>query len=158
MMENRGKLLVSTKTSAGIKIFQLVSCIFSLILFLFFAFNFQLFRRMGADILGNATFGTILWFVMIMLFLLEPIICIMGNRSYCDIYENSIIGVTALSFSHPNTPMQKFDITYNEIINVTESGKTLCIYTAYATYEVLAMTNRPEAIKEIRARMSGNSH
>ena len=54
-------------------------------------------------------------------------------------------------------PMQKFAINYSEINNVTETGKTICIYTVYATYEVLALHNRSEAVNEIRKRISKNA-
>lgn len=53
--------------------------------------------------------------------------------------------------------MQKFAINYSEINNVTETGKTICIYTVYATYEVLALHNRSEAVNEIRKRISKNA-
>lgn len=65
--------------------------------------------------------------------------------------------MTALSMNRPNMPMQKFAINYSEINNVTEAGKTICIYTAYATYEVLALHNRSEAVNEIRKRISKNA-
>ena len=38
-----------------------------------------------------------------------------------------------------------------------ETGKTICIYTVYATYEVLALHNRSEAVNEIRKRISKNA-
>ena len=82
---------------------------------------------------------------------------VIGSRSYCDVYENSVVGMTALSMNRPNMPMQKFAINYSEINNVTEAGKTICIYTAYATYEVLALHNRSEAVNEIRKRISKNA-
>lgn len=81
----------------------------------------------------------------------------LGSRSYCDVYENSVVGMTALSMNQPNMPMQKFAINYSEINNVTETGKTICIYTVYATYEVLALHNRSEAVNEIRKRISKNA-
>lgn len=73
------------------------------------------------------------------------------------VYENSVVGMTALSMNQPNMPMQKFAINYSEINNVTETGKTICIYTVYATYEVLALHNRSEAVNEIRKRISKNA-
>ena len=70
---------------------------------------------------------------------------------------NDTRSMTALSMNRPNMPMQKFAINYSEINNVTETGKTICIYTAYATYEVLALHNRSEAVNEIRKRISKNA-
>lgn len=79
----------------------------------------------------------------------------LGGRSYCDVGENGVAGMTALSRNQPNMPMQKFSVRYSEISNVTESGKIICIYTPHATYEVLAVRNRAEAVREIRSRMRG---
>lgn len=154
-MENRGKLLVSTKTSGGMKTFQLVSNILMLCLGIFFLLNSGIFGDMGEDMLGNKTIGIVLgWFLVIMPFT-YPVFTIIGNRSYCDVYENTVTGMTGLSLSNPNAPMQKFDIGYDEIMNVTESGKTIFLHTSYMTYEVLAMSHRSDAVKEIRKRMTG---
>ena len=88
-------------------------------------------------------------------FLISPVFAVIGNRSHCNVYENGVAGITGLSLSHPNTPMQSFCISYDEIVNVTESGRTIFIYTKFCTYEILAMKNRAEAVQIIRSRMSG---
>ena len=97
----------------------------------------------------------ILGVVMIAYALFYMITCFLGSRSYCDVYEYSVTGMTGLSRNQPNMPMQKFDIGYKEIQNVTDAGKRICIYTPYATFEVLALHNCSEAVNEIRKRMSG---
>lgn len=104
--------------------------------------------RLIAILIGSVLIGYAL-FCLITTFL--------GSRSYCDVYENSVVGMTTLSMNQPNMPMQKFAINYSEINNVTETGKTICIYTVYATYEVLALHNRSEAVNEIRKRISKNA-
>lgn len=155
-MENKGKLLVTTQASKNRKIIFGVFSIMMLLLAILFIINFEIFREMGNDLFDNSTIGIILGIFLILSFIMYPVIGFIGFKSYCNVYENSVTGMTGLSISHPNEPMQKFDINYNEIINVTESGKTIFIHTQYTKYEILAMTNRDEAIKEIKKRMTGN--
>lgn len=156
-MENRGKLLISTKTKAGRKTLLTVCSVIMLIMGTFIAFNFNLFRELGKEVLDNATIGVIIGLVAVVYLFLYPVITMIGNRSYCEIYENAVVGMTSLSLSQPNMPMQKFEITYDEIMNTTEAGKTLHIYTQYATYDVLAMKNRSAVANEIRARISSKN-
>lgn len=156
-MENRGKLLVSTKTGAGMKALLTVFSVIMLIVGVFLAFNFKFFREFGKDVLDNATIGIIIGLVALAYLFLYPVFAIIGNRSYCEIYENAVVGTTGLSFSQPNMPMQKFEITYDEIKNITVSGKTLHIFTQYVTYDVLAMKNRLAAANEIRVRLSSKN-
>lgn len=85
------------------------------------------------------------------------IVTFLGSKSFCDVYENGVVGKTALSRNQPNTPMQAFDLSYEEIKNVSEAGKSLIIYTNYMKYEVLALNNRVEAMQEIRKRISENA-
>lgn len=153
MVEEKGNLLVSTKIGAGMKGAQIGASIVMLVIGLFLALNFKIFGMMGEDILNSRAIGVILGVVSVTIMFVEPVLAMIGRKSYCEVYEKSVVGITGLSLSHPNTPMQKFHITYEEIINVTESAKTLCIYTSYATYEILAMKNRAEAAREIRSRI-----
>lgn len=82
----------------------------------------------------------------------------LGKKSYVAAYENRVVGTTALSLSDAKAPMQNFELHYEEIVNVSESGKTITIYTAYEKYNVLALKNRGEIIRAIRQRMSGNQN
>lgn len=153
---NMGELLVSTKTgAAGRKVLLCVLCPLLILLGIFIMATPEAFYelshqhyRLIAILIGSVLIGYAL-FCLITTFL--------GSRSYCDVYENSVVGMTALSMNQPNMPMQKFAINYSEINNVTETGKTICIYTVYATYEVLALHNRSEAVNEIRKRISKNA-
>lgn len=156
-MENKGKLLVSTKTSGGMKTLQLVFSILELCLGIFFLLNFRIIGDMGEELLDSRTIGIVIGIVLVIMMFSYPVFIIIGNRSYCDVYENRVTGITGMSLKNPNAPMQKFDIGYDEIINVTESGKTIFIHTFYMTYEVLAMTRRSDAVKEIRKRMIGKT-
>lgn len=151
-----GELLVSTKTgAAGRKVLLCVLCPLLILLGIFIMAAPEAFYelshqhyRLIAILIGSVLIGYAL-FCLITTFL--------GSRSYCDVYENSVVGMTTLSMNQPNMPMQKFAINYSEINNVTETGKTICIYTVYATYEVLALHNRSEAVNEIRKRISKNA-
>jgi len=156
-MENKGKLLVSTKTGSGMKMVQTIFSIFMLLLSVFFIFALSsgIFREMGKDIFDNNAIGNIIGIILIALMFAYPVLVIIGNRSYCNVYENSVVGITGMNLSHLSHPMERFELSYNEIYNVTESGKTLFIRTSYKTFEVLAMKNRTEAVKEIRQRMTG---
>lgn len=162
-MENKGKLLVTTKAGIASKPVQLgislVSCIFMIVLGIWFLTNMETWNRMGRDLFNNETIGTLIM-LLLSIFMIGysvfiMIVNIIGSRSYCAVYENSVVGMTALSMNKPSASMQKFDISYAEINNVTETGKTIIIYTPYASYEVMAANNRSEALKEIRKRMSG---
>lgn len=159
-MENqeRGKLLVSTKaTATGRKAFQIGAAALFIVLAGSMIPNFDIFREMGRDMFRSSETGEILGWVLIVGLLAMAafglITTFLGSQSFCDVYENAVVGKTALSRNQPNTPMQSFELNYNEITNVTEAGKSLIIYTNYMKYEVLALKNRTEALREIRKRM-----
>lgn len=109
----------------------------------------------------DRTWGPILGYAAVAFFfgygVFNLVTAFQGSKSFCDVYENVVVGKTGLSYRDPKAPMQDFEISFQEIMNVTESGKTLLIYTEYATYEVLALKNREKAAKEIRARMTGKN-
>ena len=46
-----------------------------------------------------------------------------GAKSYCDVYEKAVVGTTCLSASNPNTPVQNFEPSYEQIQNVTELAR-----------------------------------
>lgn len=151
---NMGELLVSTKTGAGRKTVQFVCCVFEFILGLSMLFCIKLVQEAADELSGIMV---ALCLVVGFMCIISPILFIIGSKSHCNVYENGVTGITSLSLSHPNTPMQNFRITYDEIINVAEARNTLYIYTKYTTYEILAITNRAVAIESIRSRMSGNA-
>ena len=160
-MENtKGNLLVSTKSSATErKTMQTVASVIVIILGLFILSLNDFTAQIAKDLLGKASYSWFVDFIIIVAFLVSPCFGLfttfLASKSYCDVYENAVSGMTGLSISNPKAPMQNFDIAYDEILNVTESGKTIYIYTQYTTYEVLALKNRVEAVNEIRARMTG---
>ena len=151
-MENRGKLLVSTKSGAKQKMgYTIYYVVWLLVLILIFAIfddlSWRLSRELDSDFLGFA-----IPFAVAGLIVYNMLKLYFSNKSYCEVYETVVSGVTAFNFSKPQGPVT---ISYNDITNISESGRILIIYTNYATYEFLAMDskNRAEAIKEIRLRM-----
>lgn len=161
-MENttKGKLIVSTKSNAtGRKAVQIVGAAFLVVFAIVVIANFEeLAYNMGRDFFHSASAGTPLVMVLVVLLLggaaFNLIVTFLGSKSFCDVYENGVVGKTALSRNQPNTPMQAFDLSYEEIKNVSEAGKSLIIYTDYMKYEVLALNNRTEALTEIRKRLT----
>ena len=159
-MENSlGKLLVSTKSAAGgRKTTVLVSSVLSYLLAIFLLANGRAFEKM----LNSVSTGKIVQIVMVAWLVgfatYQLFAVFYAARSHCCVYENGVAGVTELSVSNPKATMQNFEIGYDEILNVTESGKTLCLYTLYEKYTVLALVNRAEALREIRARMCGKKN
>ena len=148
-MSDMGELIVSTKIGAKMKSVLTVCCVFEVILGIFMFCSIGILQKIFDSSFG----GFMLGFILGCSALFYPVFIIIGHRSYCDVHENGVVGMTGLSLSNPNAPMQKFSIAYSEITNITESAKTLIIYTQYATYEVLAREHRKEALMEIRNRM-----
>lgn len=164
VMEQRGRLLVTTKSnSTGRKTAATVSCVGAAILVVMFIAFFAILGFDGMGDIGEELFGsTFLGYCLIpalIIIILCPVIfntIVVFNaaKSYVDVYENCLVGKTALSSSRPNEPMQDFELQYSEINNVTESGKNIIIYTSYHSYEVAALNNHSEAVNEIRKRIS----
>ncbi len=149
----KGKLIVSTKSSAGKRKTVLLIC--SIIMYAFgvlILFTREAFSSMG-------TMGDLLWLVGWIWPILYPtynlILVFAGSKSYCDVYEDGVSGRTALSRNNPGIPMQDFEISFSEIVNVTNAGKRIMIYTKFATFEVMALQNCAPAVSEIRSRMTG---
>lgn len=157
-MNEKGRLLVTTKAgSTGRKTLVCILCP------LLILFGIKLISVSEPTVYYKIThsnyefhqiFIILVGVALIMYAVYAFAVVFIGNRSYCEVYEHSVTGMTALVVT---PPMQKFDIDYHEINNVTETGKMICIYTPYTKYEVLALRNREEAIREIRKRMGGNT-
>ena len=155
-MKDRGKLILTTRSNAaGSKTAMCIACPVLILMGIFVMLNSRAFYAISRD--HYRLIGVLLGLVLIVFAAFMLIVSLLGGRSYCDVYENSVMGMTALSRNQPNAPMQKFEIGYGDICNVTEAGKTICIYTSYALYEVLAQRNRSEAVNEIRKRISRNA-
>lgn len=160
-MDAKGKLIVSTKSAAGGQ--KMISIIFSAVLILFgclILFNSEMTHRMARDFLGDASMSGLITVIVAVLFFAFPLYYLYNSfvsaRSYCDVYENGVTGVAGKVKGQKNLSMESFDISYDEIINVTDSKKVISIYTKYTTYEVLALKNKDIAVREIRSRAKGN--
>ena len=121
--------------------------------------NREIFASMGADLFHSVTAGQILGWGCIIFFAAWPTYMLLvtskGTKSYCDVYEEAVVGVTAFNPSNQSAAMQHFELPYAQIINVTESKYNLTFYTNHGSYEVMALKKRREAMQEIRARMNG---
>ncbi len=162
-MKDMGKLIVSTKAvAAGRKIYIFV---FSSIMILFGVIGILnpemhkgAFLEAFIDIFGVRS-AEIFPFVASAIFIgagaYALIASYTGFKSYCDVYENGVVGTSGKSANKNAAPQQNFELSYADIVNATESGKTIFIYTVYGNFEVLALKNRVKATQEIRKRMKG---
>ena len=164
--DKAGRLLVSTQSSrTALKSFQIVFLtlyyviVLILLLMIFTHWSEYMIRTglIGLDLFDSIDIGHFLGFAVIPLLLCLPIASIRSvivtfcqDKSYLNVYESHLEGVTALSYTEA---MTKFRLHYREILNVAESGQHIVIYTSYATYEVLAKNNRVEALREISRRL-----
>lgn len=150
-----GRLVVSTETMFKIKMGGYVMGILCCIIGLFLAFNIQDFIDVFEEILDNDTLSTIGAWGCSLLSICMPILFIQLYKSHCNVYEKAVTGITCFNFSllHYDVSMQKFTVRYEDIMDVTEGKNSLFIYTKYTTYEVYAMTNRGQALQEIKKRI-----
>lgn len=145
-MNNKGKLIFSTKSSFAVRkavigVCELIFIIMAIIMIV----NYEGIK----SAFGGGSTGGIIAVVAILFFILYPLIMFvmlcLKSASYCEVYENYIVGKTL--------SLQEFEIPMNEVINVSEGKMTLIIYSQYTNYKVMANTNRAEALREIRSRI-----
>lgn len=145
-MNNKGKLIFSTKSSFAVRkavigVCELIFIIMAIIMIV----NYEGIK----SAFGGGSTGGIIAVVAILFFILYPltmfVILCLKSASYCEVYENYIVGKTL--------SLQEFEIPMNEVINVSEEKMTLIIYSQYTNYKVMANTNRAEALREIRSRI-----
>jgi len=154
-MDN-GKLLVSTKSTAAkrktvVMICSAIWIVFGIAMILV-SFCTDALRE-TIDRTWGPLLGLAIGVFMIGKAAFDLIVLAQNGKSYCDVYENAVLGRTCLSYNSPNEPVQDFRLKYSEIQNVTPSGKNIIIYTAYTKLEVVALVNQKEAIQEIQKRM-----
>lgn len=145
-MNNKGKLIYSTKSSFAVRkavigVCELIFIIMAIIMIV----NYEGIK----SAFGGGSTGGIIAVVAILFFILYPLIMFvmlcLKSASYCEVYENYIVGKTL--------SLQEFEIPMNEVINVSEEKMTLIIYSQYTNYKVMANTNRAKALREIRSRI-----
>ena len=144
-MLERGKLLISTRADVtGRKTTVIIgSIIYAAMGIFFICSDFS-------DFIGSDTAA-----ILFGLFAMVYAVCgaafgLINLKSYCDVYENGVVGTTTIGLT---TPAQNFEIRYDEIRNLTVSGKAIQIYTQYTVYKVLALRNAEAAAANIRARL-----
>ncbi len=155
-MDDKGKLIISTKSAAaGRKTVVTICGGFLLALGL-------LGLLMGGELsqaFGRGSTGKIIYYGLCLILIgygaSSLITCFLGGRSYCEVYERAVVGMTCLSTRDRNAPMQRIDLPFSDIVNVTEAGKTIILYTNHGAFDLLALKNREQAIQEIRKRMTG---
>lgn len=144
-MSTKGNLLVSTKTNTTArKTVVIVGCMIYFILGII-VFSLTPSGETFGYVLGGLCIGYAIFYLLLGL---------SNLKSYCEVYENAVVGTTTMGLT---TPVQNFEIRYDEIMNVTESGKSIQIYTQYTTYKTIALANATAAVSEIRARMKGHN-
>ncbi len=159
-MNNMGKLIVSTKAAAaGRKIYLFIVDAIVILVGIMGLLDSEIFVDAFADMLGNRSTGMFFHYSLC-IFLIGFgaymfIASYFGFKSYCDVYENGVVGISGMSANKNAAPQQSFELSYNDIVNATESGKTIFIYTTYGNFEVLALKNRVQATQEIRKRIKG---
>lgn len=159
-MEDYGDLIVSTKAMAvGRKVYIYVVSAFLILLGFVCFISGPVFEEMAGDLFHRPSMGAVLQFglaaVSIGFGAFMLIGSFLGFKSYCDVYERGVKGTTGMSANKNAAPQQNFQLSYRDILNVTESGKTIFLYTNHGNFEVLALKNRAEAVQEIRRRIAG---
>lgn len=154
------KLIVSTKsTNSGMKTAKIVSNGLLILIGCILLFS-GILDDLAHEFFGSSSSSWLLYILILACSILFPvfsmIVSLSNLNSYCDVYEKSVSGKTGMSFTDTKAPVQTFELSYNEIVNVTESGKNIIIYTQYGKYEVAACKNQTEVVNAIRARMTGN--
>lgn len=159
MIDSKGTLIVSTfkKTATGKKFFVTAYCVVVILIFLIIPSD--TLQALADKLFDNYKLGWLIRLVCILLSILANVPTVINiftsDKSYCEVYEHTVIGTTVFDMKAPDKSLQAFELKYSEILNVTITGNVICIYTAYATYNVLALENCEIALKEIRARMCG---
>lgn len=169
-MGDKGRLIVSTKTSAAQN--ALAGVVASAAMFILALIWFSVdgieedCARLVLKIFGSFKMTGLLYYGFGLFAIFEGIylfaINYKRNQSYCEVYEEGVVGVTGKNYRlrDINESPQGFDLAYEDIINVTDSGKTFCIYTAYGSFEVVKKGRKAEQeqmLREIRDRMAGKA-
>ncbi len=157
-MEDKGELIISTKAVAvGQKGIMIAAGALMILLGMFMGVD----KRVTSSIASGTQEELIHYAVISLLFGAGGYVIYAAFKrfkSYCAVYEKGVVGITGMaemSGAKKGAPQQDFELAYSDIVNVTESDKTILIYTNYGNFEVLALKNRAEATREIRKRMTG---
>ncbi len=156
----KGRLLISTKASSdAAKKMILFSCGYSYFVAFLLLIFFNPFIDLLVEITDCSTMTAILIIMFILLFLVvtSTVRLVMTRQryqSYCAVYENGVAGKTFASDFTSKMPIQTFDLSYSDILNVAEGAKSIIITTTYGQLEAFAPQNLAEAVQAIRVRLS----
>ncbi len=144
-------LIISTKSaSTGRKVAIVISSSVIILLGIICFFipgAFKSINRQWGPLLGYAC-----GILMIAYSLFEIMLVFFGTKSYCAVYENGISGITAFGIG-VKEPQQAVSLSFNEIENVSMSGKSIIVYTKFGKFLFSALKNGPEAVQAIRRGM-----
>ncbi|MCD7785108.1 MAG: hypothetical protein LUH18_05960 [Oscillospiraceae bacterium] len=157
-MENKGKLLVSTKAGAGRWAAVIISVVFLLLIVLMDVWVLivapEYYRDLGKSVLNNPDARPIIGWVICAVLVYLLAFCIMRMRSHVNVYENGVTGITDNSFVKP---MTKIDLKYTDIVSVTVSvgrnAPIVQITTQYNSYSIRAFNNSGEAVRIIKEKI-----
>ena len=158
MNVEKGKLLVSTKSNAiGRKAGVLIASAILLLPAIYILANPDFAYQMAYDLLGKISLGRIVQIgfptIMLVFVTISVINIFMISKSYLDVYERGLAGVTSYNTSKPSEGVKKIELSFSDIVNVSESKRCIQIVTKYGSYEFLAVKNREQALSEIRSRI-----
>ena len=156
---SKGKLLASTRSATlGRKVSILVIAAILLFFSFYLMANEKLMYEMARDLLGNVFLGNLLRFFLPMFFVAYAaygvIVVFLRGKSYVDVYERVIEGVTEYDLKNSSGSLQKFSIRSDELTNVSEAKNSIQIFTSYATFKVAAAKNRAQAVQALRAKLA----
>lgn len=160
MEGTRGNLVVSTRSAmAGRKVIVLIAAAVFVFLGGFFLANEELAYEIAWDLFRNLSMGDFIYIgIPLFCFAYAAIALIRVfklSKSYVEVYENGVVGITEMDRKDSSQPMQHFELKYSDIVNISETNKGIQLFTAYGTFSVTAAKNRKEAAAAIRQRMTG---
>ncbi len=146
-------LIISTKSaSTGRKnvaiVFNCITILICIICFFVCLFAPDVFKSIKLHPLLVFAFGIF----AIISSTYDIAVAIFGTKSYCAVYENGISGITAFGLG-VKEPQQTVSLSFNEIENVSMSGKCIIVYTKFGKFLFSALKNGPEAVQAIRRGM-----
>mgnify|MGYP001630835424 FL=1 len=148
----KGKLLVTTKNSTAMTVLDWVCGVVLVILGIVYMFNETMSRAMTElawSVFRSPGAGEVLQIIVMVFLLCCAAVCFTLPLSRCDVYEGGVTGTTKLTLTKG---LRKFELSYRDIMNVTVSGKKLKIHTPAGSYEVMATSNRMEAMRIIQEK------
>jgi len=157
---DRGKLLLSTKEDG--RAWKKVAALWGIFMGVFFLIVCVVVNNVMAQAVwyDKTQYDTMHFLSLAVIIVLgiwmALIVCtyLKQSESYCDVYENVIIGKSGpSSVGKITSPVQDFCFTYDEILNVTESKNILTLYTEYTSVSFIAITKRAEIVQALRSKI-----